>query len=147
MMALCVCNVADGGAARQAASTLSIVPEMKLTNDLGVFIISQLVQLSVGDNVKIRKTDGTEYTGKVTEVKEDDQTFKVYGEVHNVDDTHFGFVMNKRGVFAGAVLEKKTNKVFTIEFSLEHKGYILMRSFKYDKPLASGDKFIELFLV
>jgi hypothetical protein len=36
-------------------------------------------------------------------------------------------------VFAGAVVEKASGRVYVLEFSKEHKGYVLARSFKDEK--------------
>jgi hypothetical protein len=37
-------------------------------------------------------------------------------------------------VFAGAVVEVKNECVYAVEFSEAHKGFVLVRTHKYDKP-------------
>jgi hypothetical protein len=115
---------------------LTLDQEYNITDNFGVVIPNQLVYVSAGATVKIKRVDGFVYTGKITEIEEADGSFKVYGQVDNVEDTFFGFSIAKGGVFAGAIVERANNKTYVLEFSLEHKGYIFLRTLKYDKTFA-----------
>jgi hypothetical protein len=114
---------------------LKINPEVSLTNDLGVVNPKLVSMLQVGDNVKITRPDGTVYTGKITETQDSDDCFKVFGFATNSEDTHFGFSMNKGGFFAGAIIETKADKIYALELSEAHKGYIFIYTTKYNKKL------------
>jgi hypothetical protein len=113
---------------------LQLETETYLTDTQGVASAKQMITVPVGKLVRIYRTDGFYYTGQVTEVEESDTHFKIYGKVLNVEDTQFGFVLAKGGVFAGAVVEKEKEKTYVLEFSEAHKGFVLVRSTKYNKP-------------
>ena len=113
---------------------LTLNQDYHITDNSGVVIPGQLVYAATGATVTIRRTDGFLYVGKITEVQESAEGFKVYGQIDNVDDSFFGFSISKGGVFAGAIVERSANKTYVLEFSLEHKGYIFLRTLKYDKP-------------
>jgi hypothetical protein len=114
---------------------LKINPEISLTDNLGVVNPKLVSLLQVGDNIKMIRPDGTLYTGKITETQDSDDCFKVFGFVTNSEDTHFGFSMNKGGIFAGAIVEKKSDKVYALELSEAHRGYIFIYTTKYNKKL------------
>lgn len=115
---------------------LSLDQDYHITDSNGVVIPGQLVYATTGATVTIKRTDGFLYIGKITEVQETPEGFKVYGQIDNVDDSFFGFSISKGGVFAGAIVERTANKTYVLEFSLEHKGYIFLRTLKYDKTFA-----------
>jgi hypothetical protein len=112
---------------------LSLDQEHHITDSHGVVIPGQLVYAKTGATVSIKRTDGFVYVGKITDIQEEEGSFKVYGEMDNVENAFFGFSILKGGVFAGAIVEKTANKTYVLEFSLEHKGYIFLRSLKYDQ--------------
>jgi hypothetical protein len=116
-----------------ACMGLTLDQEYQITDSFGVVIPGQLVYAKAGNTVKIKRTDGFVYTGKITDIQEEEGSFKVYGQIDNVDDSFFGFSIAKGGVFAGAIVERAANKTYVLEFSLEHKGYIFLRTLKYDK--------------
>jgi hypothetical protein len=116
------------------ASLLQINQEVLLTDTTGVINVRQISSVEVGKQVKIYRTDGVAYTGKVTEIEESSTSYKVYGTITNVADAYFGFSLIKGGTFVGAVVEQASNSTYVAEFSLEHKGFILLRSFKHDRP-------------
>jgi hypothetical protein len=111
--------------------------EKPLTDTLGVAAPSLIAGSQVGDNIIIFRPDKVCYKGRVTSIEEGPDILKVYGDVYDKDGgTSFGFVMAKGGVFAGAIVDKKNNKVHVLEFSPEHKGYIFKESFIHRKPEA-----------
>jgi hypothetical protein len=112
---------------------LELEQEILLTDLQGVAIPAQIVKASVGKLVKIYRTDGFIYSGKVTEIEESEGVFKIYGDVLNVPGVKFGFGLAKGGHFAGAVLDKENDSVYVLEFSDAHKGFVLKRAYKYDK--------------
>jgi hypothetical protein len=119
---------------------LQIAPQLELTDKNGVVIPSQVIKAEVGRLVALCKTDGFRYDGQITEIEESDDYLKVYGKILNVPDTNFGFAMFRGGVFAGAILEKEDNRTYVLEFSDKHKGFVFVRSFKHNKPVASNKK-------
>jgi hypothetical protein len=112
---------------------LQLDEESYLTDNHGVFNPKQIINTPIGRSIKIYRTDGFCYSGKITDIEESSDTYKIYGTVNNVKDSGFGFVLAKGGIFAGAVVEKSSSKTYTLEFSDVHKGFVLMLSSKYNK--------------
>lgn len=111
--------------------------EKQLTNELGVVGPAQVAACQVGDHVIIRKEDGVIYKGKVTEIEETQDMIKIYGDLYDKEnELNFGFIMAKGGTFAGAIVNKKKNKVYVLEFSIEQKGYVFRESLVHRKPEA-----------
>jgi hypothetical protein len=144
LLALSVLGVTNSSASIKADESVSKVPGFKLqineesyfSDKLGVVSPEQVANAQIGRLVKIYRTDGFCYEGRITEIEESKEYLKVYGVISNVKDSHFGFVMVKGGIFAGALIEEKGLKTYVLEFSKEYNGYILMLSHKYDKPAA-----------
>jgi len=122
----------------------SAVPGFKLQLDQETYFTDTqgkadpgiIVHTPIGKSVRIYRTDGFCYTGTVTEIEDGETYFKIYGTIHNVEGALFGFVLAKGGVFAGAVVEKEKENTYVLEYSRAHKGYVLFRSTKYNKPAA-----------
>lgn len=112
---------------------LQLNQEVYFTDKLGVALPEQIAEASLGKLVKIYRTDGFCYEGKITDIEEEEGVFKVYGDVLNLTGVRFGFAMAKGGKFAGAVLDKVNDTVYVLEFSEAHKGFVLVRSYKHDK--------------
>lgn len=125
--------LADLKAGIKDYTKLSINSYIILSDNQGVVIPKQVAILTPGDMVKFLRTDGTLYTGKITEVEETPNHIKIFGECDNFENVSFGFALVKGGVFAGAVVSKDGKDVYTLEFSNEHKGYVFLRTFKYNK--------------
>lgn len=94
--------------------------------------------LTVGTLVKLARADGTVYCGKITESEESPDSLKIKGEGSVPGEFYFGFTLAKGGVFAGAILDKSSSeeKVYVLEFSPAHKGYIFIFSSKHNKQRA-----------
>jgi hypothetical protein len=114
---------------------LQLAEETYLSDRNGVLSADQISRVELGRLVRIYRTDGFYYTGKVTAIEESDSTYKVYGDVNNVKNTHFGFVLAKGGVFAGAVVEIDNKQTYVVELSEVHKGFVLQLTTKYDKSI------------
>jgi hypothetical protein len=114
---------------------LQLNQEIYLSDQNGVVSPQAVSLLQVGDNVRFYRPDGTLYTGQVTETKEEEGSLRVYGKIHNVEDCQFGFALARGGNFAGAVIERKNDKIYVLELSEAHKGFIFLYSTKYDKKL------------
>lgn len=112
---------------------LVLEQEVYFTDKQGIAIPEQIAKAEVGKLVKIYRPDGFCYEGKVTEIEEADGLLKVYGEVLNLESGRFGFALAKGGKFAGAVLDKNSDTVYVLEFSDVYKGFVLKRSYRYDK--------------
>lgn len=113
---------------------LQLAEETYLTDSNGVISPPQVAKAEIGRLVRIYRTDGFCYTGRITSIEESDEAYKVYGDINNVKNTHFGFVLAKGGIFAGGVVEIDNKKTYVAELSEAFKGYVLQLSNKYDKP-------------
>lgn len=113
--------------------------QLQITDKNGVVLPNQIIGATVGKLVSLYRTDGFKYDGQITEIEESAEYLKVYGKFLNVEDANFGFIIAKGGHFAGAIIEKKENKIYVLEFSATHKGFIFIRSFKHDKPSAKNE--------
>lgn len=87
------------------------------------------------DSIKFILSDGTELTALVKETEEvNREMFKVYGDIQNKPNSGFGFVLVKAGqfskepVFAGAVVFRDTEETYTVQYSEEAKGFMLIKS-------------------
>ena len=107
--------------------------ESYLTSTTGILSPAQIINTPIGSMIKIYRTDGFCYQGQVTQIEETDEYFKIYGTITNVPNTGFGFALAKGGIFAGAVVERNDSKVYTVEFSELHKGYVFVRSTKHER--------------
>lgn len=108
---------------------LKINEELYFSDKTGVFLLDQVGSSEIGRLVKIYRTDGFCYSGRITEIEESETIFKVYGAINNVDNTQFGFVMAKGGIFVGAVVEKTSGTTYVLELNEQAKGFVLVRSF------------------
>jgi hypothetical protein len=125
-------EVNDIAPSQQSGLRIKLAAEKYFTDTNGVFSVAQLIKATVGNQVRIYRTDGGFYTGQITEIEETSEYLKIYGYVFDGNDTRFGFALAKGGVFAGAVVEKNKDKVYTVEFSAAHKGYILLRAQRFE---------------
>lgn len=115
------------------AGTLQLNPETFLTYTTGVVIPSAVIDTKVGQFVCIYLMDGTCYKGQITEIEAQNDTLKIYGKCFNPDGAVFGFGMNKKGDFGGALIDKKSKKTYGLEFSADAKGYVFMYDNRYNK--------------
>lgn len=123
------CSSAYGGA------KLKLQNELYFTDTNGVANPSAVAASVVGELVRIYKTDKQYFTGIITEVIEDNNMLRVFGNITNSDGATFGFTLAKGGIFAGAIVDLKNEKTYILELDLEAKGYILKVTTKYDKPV------------
>jgi hypothetical protein len=100
----------------------------------------QVANVPVGKLVCIYLPTGACYHGQITEIEESSEHYKVYGKIFDKEDSSFGFALVKGGHFAGAIVHRKENITYAMEFSKEHKGYIFLRSTQYDKVTAEAQK-------
>ena len=114
-------------------SNLELEQFIYLTDTTGVLSPLMVSKATAGRFIRIFKTDGTLYEGTVTSVEESDDIYKIYGQVNGQEDVRFGFVLAKGGIFAGALVDKKQQKTYIVQFSQAHKGYILVFTTFYDK--------------
>jgi hypothetical protein len=122
---------------KEAFSTLKINQEIHISDTAGVLIPNSIITLIPSNNIKFYLVDGTVLTGLVKEITMiDGELFKVFGEITNKDNSGFGFVLAKEGIFAGAVVYRNTEETLTVEFSQQAKGYVLVKSLgKKPKPI------------
>ena len=109
--------------------SLKIDQETSISSTTGVLIPNTIISLVPSSAIKVYLTDGTLLTGIVKETSMvNNENFKVYGEITNKENTGFGFVLTKEGIFAGAIVFRDRQEVYTVKFSEEADGYILIRS-------------------
>ena len=58
------------------------------------------------------------------------EIIKVFGDIQNKNNTGFGFVLSKDGIFAGAVVFRDTDEVHKLEYVEAAKGFMLIKSAK-----------------
>lgn len=126
----------DQDLSRVTGFKLQLDAEAYFTDVSGMADPNRMIHTPIGKNVRIYRTDGFYYTGTVTEIDEGESHFKIYGTIHNVPGAKFGFAMVKGGLFAGAVIEPEQENTYVLEYSEAHKGYVLTKSNKYNKPRA-----------
>jgi len=108
---------------------IQLEAEIYLTDKTGLAIPSSIIRLKPIDNIKIYLPDGTELKGIVTSTEDiNRQVFKVFGDIQNKPNTGFGFVLTKDGIFAGAVVFRDTDVTYTLNYSEEAKGFILIKA-------------------
>ena len=111
--------------------SLKLDQELYLSDKNGVVQAGAIARATLGSLVKIYKTDGSYYEGNIKTIKEDNDSLEIQGSIINCNAS-FGFKIAKGGVFVGAVVEHETKKTYVLEFSLPHKGYVLVYSTKYN---------------
>jgi hypothetical protein len=114
---------------------LKLNQEVYLSDTNGLINIKTVSLLQVGDNIRVYRPDGTLYTGIVTKTEESDGLLHIIGNINNKEDAQFGFVFAKGGHFAGAIVEKKNDRIYALELSEAHKGFVFLYTTKYDKKL------------
>jgi hypothetical protein len=119
---------------QQPIRKLEIVGETILTDDNGVVIPKQVLQLTTGHLIKIKRADGFEYLGVVTETEEAEGLLKIYGVMTNTKKTNFGFVIAKGGQFVGAIIDEAKKETYVMEFIEAAKGFIFVREITETKP-------------
>ena len=108
---------------------LRIDQEKFCTDKNGIANPIAIINLRVGENIKIYLIDGTCLCGVVNSVEMiDGKIFKVFGDIKNQKNTGFGFILAKEGQFAGAILMRDEDKVYTLEYNETAKGYAFFLS-------------------
>ena len=114
---------------KQPFSSLKLDQETYLTDQHGILNPKMILNLITYNNIKIYLSDGTVLTGIVKETSMvNNDTFKVFGELTNKENSGFGFVLTKDGIFAGAVVFRNSDETHTVKYSEEAKGYVLVKS-------------------
>lgn len=115
--------------------TLSIDQQIIISDNNGVLNAASIIRLKPSDIIKFILSDGTELTALVKETEEvNKEMFKVYGDIQNKPNTGFGFALVKQGkfsnepVFAGAVVFRDTDETYTVQYSEEAKGFMLIKT-------------------
>jgi len=106
---------------------LQLEQETYLSDKNGVLYANSILKLIPSSSIILYLPDGTEIKGMIKEVQIDNnEKISVYGDVTNKQNTGFGFILNSKGVFAGAVVFRDTEITYTVQYSVPHKGYILL---------------------
>lgn len=108
---------------------LSLEQEIYLTNKVGVANPNSVIRLKPRDNIIIYLTDGTVLKGIVTKTEDiNKEIFKVFGDIQNKENTGFGFVLTKDGIFAGAVVCRNEDITYVLKYSKEAEGFIFFKT-------------------
>jgi hypothetical protein len=114
---------------------LSIDQQIYISDNNGMLNPASIIRLKPLDTIKFILSDGTELIGIVKETEEfNKEMVKVYGDIQNKPNTGFGFALVKAGqfskepVFAGAVVFRDTEETYTVQYSEEAKGFMLIKS-------------------
>ncbi len=130
-----LCNTVIAAEPRVIIPTLSIDQQIYISDNNGLLSPASIIRLKPMDNIKFILSDGTELTALVKETEEvNREMFKVYGDIQNKPNCGFGFALVKAGqfskepVFAGAVVFRDTEETYTVQYSEEAKGFMLIKS-------------------
>jgi hypothetical protein len=116
--------------------SVSLDQEQWLTYSSGILIPSQIIKLTAKQYIKFRLTDGTEFSGVVTKSEfRSEGHFECYGELFSHENAGFGFVLDKEGIFAGAVVLRNQNIVYEVKFCESVKGYAFIKRYKISSYL------------
>lgn len=131
LLPLLIARPAEKSEDQKPPFSLKLDQETFATDTKGVANPTTIIGLKPGNAVRIYFTDGTYFTALVKETTmHSDGVFKVFGEMINPENTGFGFVLTKDGVFAGAVVQRGPNIVHQLLYDEDAKGYI----FKFVVP-------------
>lgn len=98
-----------------------------LTDSTGHVIVSSILQLRVGDFICMHLPSGKELNGRVYRREETPgESIKVYGELHGGESSGFGVIITAKGVIAGAVLFRESNRTFVIDYIQSAKAYMFI---------------------
>jgi hypothetical protein len=107
---------------------LKLDQEAYATDTSGVANPNVIINLKPGLSIRIYLPGGKCFTALVKETTMlSGGVFKVFGEMTNSNNTGFGFVLTKDGIFAGAIVQRDTNTTHTLSYDEAAKGYV----FKY----------------
>jgi hypothetical protein len=105
---------------------LSLRQENYISDNSGIINPNLLLALKPGHIIAFYLTDGTYVSAliKQTEVI-DSKMLKVFGESLNQRNCGFGFVITEEEIFAGAIVFRDEQKIYTVKYSDLYKGYVL----------------------
>lgn len=106
---------------------------LSLTNPNGKLNTAVLASLKIADKLIIKRADGFVYKAEITQIEESPDYYKIWGKMYSQDETFFGITLNRGGILAGAISEFKTGKVYVLEFSQLHEGFIFLYSTLHSK--------------
>lgn len=105
--------------------------EKFVSDKTGALQPTTIINLRVGDIVKFYFQDGTEFSGKIFQREEEmNEYVKVYGHINDGENSGFGFVITKQGGFFGAVVLKKIDINYAVDYNKESKSYYFVKILK-----------------
>lgn len=117
----------------QTGIDLRIDGEIFLTDKNGVINPQAVISAAAGKLVRIYMVDGTCHKGIITESRIEKNLVKIFGRVVGNDQITFGFGASRDGDFGGALLDKTTKKLYTLEYNSEIGGFIFIFSKRNDQ--------------
>lgn len=109
--------------------------QINITTDKGIVDPSLIINLEPENNIKITTLDGNSFDCVVKLIKyENNNICKIFGDVSNREKSAFGFALSKSGNFAGAIVFKGEDYLYTIEYSDKHEGFVFVK-----KNLETGE--------
>lgn len=109
------------------AFELRLDQDIYCTDKIGLANPVAIINLKVGQNVKIYLPTGECFSGMVdfTEFLEKEEIVKIVGTFNSHKNAGFGFLFSKKdNVFQGSLLFKDEKKIYDLEFSQILKGFI-----------------------
>lgn len=107
----------------------------QLTTPTNIVVPASVVTLQVGDYIQMSSSDDKIFTGRVTKIEESPDSIKIYGNIFEHNDTMFGFMMLKEGVFQGCITDKDQTIWYIMELDLNVKGYVFYKKIKFNKTI------------
>ena len=107
---------------------LTIDQEHLISNEQGLLLPNEIIKLKAGDVIKLYFSNGAFLTAVVkTSQFQTPDKFECYGESITHENTGFGFVLTKDGVFAGAVVMRNSDVIYKIQYSSQLNGFMLYK--------------------
>jgi hypothetical protein len=106
---------------------LRIDQEIYCTDKIGVANPYAIINLRVGQNIKIYLPTGEYFSGHVTfeEFQEKQEVVKIVGQLNSHKNAGFGFLLSKKdGAFKGSIVFMDEKKIYDLEYNLILKGFV-----------------------
>jgi hypothetical protein len=110
-------------------SELRIDQEVYCTDKFGLANPFAIINLKVGQNIKIYLPNGESFSGTVTftEFFQAEEVVKIIGNFNSHNNAGFGFLFSKKeNAFKGSLLFKDSNRIYDLEYSQAAKGFIFL---------------------
>lgn len=103
--------------------------QITITDSNNILDIRKIINLELENNITFSSEDGTIFNGvvKYIKVSEDNNIIKIFGDILNHEKSAFGFVLNRSGEFAGAIIFKSQAFLYSVENSKNVNGFVFVK--------------------